>query len=436
MLDNSLKQHLTKRSPVIFKDVIAGFDTEYVNKDLYENELLTAQLSSTGVMKVFVPVLKPFVFEGVNTLTSENYLKSGPLFSGKDSLELWFRNSLLENRLLKFGSYDNSLNILINWFKEYIYDIENYNYSKQAGGYIFQFKKYPVQNTFVVPESGEILKISFDKLIDIVYQASHYPLVDLLKYLIEIKDRTNFKTFNNVFNSAEKFKLAWDGLSYKYNNNLKTLVWSNKDNKDFKAKDIKAEKSMVWVIDSVKINWIVKENVYLACHYNSADLTMLSDWFEKLNKNIDIIKKSYMSLAKPLTINGHNVYIRDTVLLASQLAGKLEMLGKMHKILKVPLSLKEIQNMDQLYKDNIRKFKAYAMQDSLITLIHSLFMNDFAFKMGKLVLPCTLGELASRYLKQKWSEDGYRGYQIDNEYQLGNMQVVLEVDVTNVFLSE
>jgi hypothetical protein len=57
--------------------------------------------------------------------------------------------------------------------------------------------------------------------------------------------------------------------------------------------------------------------------------------------------------------------------------------------------------MDNLLKSNFELFKAYAMQDSLITLIHALFMNDFSFNLGIFNLPNTLGSLTTKYMKNK-----------------------------------
>ena len=68
---------------------------------------------------------------------------------------------------------------------------------------------------------------------------------------------------------------------------------------------------------------------------------------------------------------------------------------------KVELSTYYKENMDILLKDNFEKFKEYAMYDSLITLIHTLFINDFSFKFGLLNIPNTLGTLSSRYIKNK-----------------------------------
>jgi hypothetical protein len=56
--------------------------------------------------------------------------------------------------------------------------------------------------------------------------------------------------------------------------------------------------------------------------------------------------------------------------------------------------------MQKLFDENLTLFRSYAMNDSLITLIHGLFMNDFQFRLGSLSLPCTLGSISSTYVKK------------------------------------
>src|SRR5437588_2856332 len=166
-------------------------------------------------------------------------------------------------------------------------------------------------------------------------------------------------------------------------------------------------------------------NIYFMCHYNTADLSMLDDWSEISKRNIDIIKKSYCSIKTPIKSLGSNIYIRDTLLLSSAAAGSLEAIGKSHGLKKVEIPAKYYIKMDVLLKEDFNLFKRYAMQDSLITLIHGLFMNDFAIRLGLTKLPVTLGSLASAYLRNKRKADNYKGYQIHNEYLLGNAQQIL-----------
>ncbi|KAG0632674.1 hypothetical protein HOY80DRAFT_1116255 [Tuber brumale] len=70
----------------------------------------------------------------------------------------------------------------------------------------------------------------------------------------------------------------------------------------------------------------------------------------------------------------------------------------MHGIDKLDISQKIKENMDLFKKNHIEKFKEYAMRDSLITLIHSLFMNEFAIRLGSASFPVTLGGLAEKYI--------------------------------------
>jgi hypothetical protein len=79
-------------------------------------------------------------------------------------------------------------------------------------------------------------------------------------------------------------------------------------------------------------------------------------------------------------------------------------------------------NMDKLFLDHRNIFKEYAMQDSLITLIHALFIGEFSFNIGMFKLPSTLGSVSARFLKNTWQKDGFKGYQINYDYLLGDAQ--------------
>jgi hypothetical protein len=103
----------------------------------------------------------------------------------------------------------------------------------------------------------------------------------------------------------------------------------------------------------------------------------------------------------PIKSLGIPIYIRDTLLLSSAAAGTLKAVGKAHNIPKLEIPKEYLPKMDMLLKEQPQLFKEYAMRDSLITLIHGVFMDDFAFRLGNLNLPSTLGSIASTYLKNK-----------------------------------
>jgi hypothetical protein len=135
------------------------------------------------------------------------------------------------------------------------------------------------------------------------------------------------------------------------------------------------------------------------------------------------LKKSYVSLFYPIKTLGEKVYIRDTSLLASAVANTLKKVGQAHGLHKLEVGKYYITRMDDLLKEKPGLFKAYAIQDSLITLIHALFMNDFSCSLGSRQNPSTLGSLASKYIANIWRKDKYRGYQIDVNYPLGSAQI-------------
>jgi hypothetical protein len=145
----------------------------------------------------------------------------------------------------------------------------------------------------------------------------------------------------------------------------------------------------------------VKRNLYLIGHYNAADLSMIKDWNEIKIGNLDIIQKSFVTLKKPIKSLGYNVILRDTMNLASAASRSLESLGKIHGINKIPLKLEDKVNMKNLLNKDFQKFREYAIQDSLIPLIHALFLEDFNFEnINKIGIPITLGGISRNFVSK------------------------------------
>jgi hypothetical protein len=89
------------------------------------------------------------------------------------------------------------------------------------------------------------------------------------------------------------------------------------------------------------------------------------------------------------------------MLLTSAAARTLEAIAYAYGLNKVDVSQLYKENMSLLMEENPKLFQEYAMTDSLITLIHTCFINDFSFKLGSINIPNTLGTLSSRYVKNK-----------------------------------
>jgi len=461
MLDNSIKQHLLRRNPVLYSDIISGFDTEYVAYDVGKNEMLSAQISSTYLMKLSIPLFKSFTFEGVNTLTSDTYLKATPKFSLVSLAQDFITRQILEIRIIKFKSHDYFMNKIASYFSN-----KEINLSVTQRSVDFSFDKVSIKNVFVIPSSSSSLSLSFASLVFLAKRRLSEKRISSEKFIFEQIQNLDYSN-EFIQNFVPRTSESWNAdsliqdeietialspkasrrLSLKLSNEKKEIsnfrkkfsvvenfsVEKSPEEKSYALEEsspsIKGELGGWNPVTSVtnperdEILFNVKRRVYIAAHYNAADLTLISDWKDVSLRNLDIVKKCYTSLSIPLKYSGgEKVYLRDTILLASAAAKSLGALAYAYKMEKKEISDFYKSRMDLLFKNDFEKFKSYAMNDSLITLIHTLFINDFSFKLGSLSIPNTLGTLSSKYIKNKWREDKYRGYQIDINYPLGDVR--------------
>ncbi|KAG0632609.1 hypothetical protein HOY80DRAFT_1069252 [Tuber brumale] len=444
MLDNSIKQHLVKRNVNVYSEIISGFDTEFVALDWGKNELLSAQLSSTHVLKLSIPLYKGFDFEGVNTLTSETYLKALPKFQEIDLIKSFISDKIKECRFYKFRDHDTYMNKLANFF---INNDRIDNIALTSRNLIVMFKKLRIKNLFVLPVEGEKLQINFSTLVHLITsQVDRKSIEDrLIQYIMNI----DFSALPGFVQDCEDIvKESWTKDTL-IKSGVKTIFLSNEENSKLNSSSTSSSSNFVVSLgidlgknssetsstysnslsnitkgelggeetkqetpnlllnrDSdlklKRININFRRKIYLAAHYNAADLTLLEDWKSVSFRNVDIVKKCFTSLSLPMKYNGkEKVYLRDTLLLSSAAASSLMAVAKAYGLEKIELAQFYKENMDVLLKDNLELFREYAMNDSLITLIHILFINDFSFKLGGLTVPNTLGTLSSRYVKNK-----------------------------------
>jgi hypothetical protein len=157
---------LIKRSPRIVGDIYTGFDTEYVTMGWYDNKFLSAQLSITQGVKLIIPISRDFVFEGVNTLTGENYLKTGPNIGMKHEMELTIRECIKSNVKNLYGGHFSEMYQAINGLITIRETLDNIKITNSEA--IFQFKKSPIKNVLILPAENEELKINFNSLIHII----------------------------------------------------------------------------------------------------------------------------------------------------------------------------------------------------------------------------------------------------------------------------
>jgi hypothetical protein len=149
-----------------------------------------------------------------------------------------------------------------------------------------------------------------------------------------------------------------------------------------------------------KVNVTRTINNYFISHYTPADLSLLSD-FEDFKFELDIVNKSFVTLKKPLLIQGMNVIIRDTILIAPGGKKSLDAISQLYNGLrKVKIEDNQINNMKLFQREDPEMFKKYALQDSLITLVHGLYVENVYHTINGLGIPVTLSSISSSYLRK------------------------------------
>jgi hypothetical protein len=173
------------------------------------------------------------------------------------------------------------------------------------------------------------------------------------------------------------------------------------------------------------VSFSIVKNTYIICHYSPADLSMLSD-FEEIVERLSIVKKVFVSLGKPLPYEHSNVYIRDTYLLAPGGAQSLEKIGMLYeqegKFDKIKISQREKEQMSLLLKRDPILFEKYAIRDAEITLKHATVMLDFNWNIKQLGVPLTLSSVGRNYVFSEWKRmfKKYFPYQMSGEYPMGD----------------
>jgi len=172
-------------------------------------------------------------------------------------------------------------------------------------------------------------------------------------------------TENDVISSLKNsyFDLETFSASYSFQNLMENSLLEQSENIFI------LNKGIIEVLKSYKIPRIpVRKELYLIAHFTTADICSLSD-FQEIKNKFNILRKSFVTLEKAVRFKGWKVILRDTSLL-SPVGASLSSIGALYNSefqkIHVPQNLKS--DMRLLKKLELELFKAYAMQDSKITL--------------------------------------------------------------------
>jgi hypothetical protein len=117
-----------------------------------------------------------------------------------------------------------------------------------------------------------------------------------------------------------------------------------------------------------------------------------------------------VSLGKPLKFKNSFVYIRDTILLVP---------GDYTKRI---ISYTDNNKMSGLLERYPKLFEENAIQDAVISLKHSVAMEQFNMTVLQIGIPLTLSSIGRKDVFKKWVEifNKYLPYQMSGEYMMGN----------------
>jgi hypothetical protein len=173
-----------------------------------------------------------------------------------------------------------------------------------------------------------------------------------------------------------------------------------------------------------QLNITITRNLYLSMHESSADLSMLSD-FNEFKDHLNLVSGSFVTRGKALVFDfcKSKVNIRDTILLSPPGSQSLKAVGDIYG---KGYEKKDIGNyrsgkMKDLLKENKELFDEYALQDAVITLKHTVSMEQFYHQTGKIGVPLTLSGISNSYVIKEWSQAKYGGYQVRHDINIGNL---------------
>lgn len=462
-LESYIKIGLKKQGITINQNIYTGFDSEYQykNSNIKEsicNDLLSVQLavSTRLVLKLPNPV-KFYDPRGVNSHSGIEYKTSSknPRINYKSILNT-IDSGLKYMREILYPGYDATLDRIIKGLKEKIPYVE-----KESSIY-FQFNKSTLKTWFssnvekgvslteLVGISTELankdLNIAMENLWELLSRLSNSTNIIGVKAEVEEEEeggiRKEFEFNDNFSKNENKSNIVLiknnQGTIIKNTHNTiieetntvdsnteilniigetePTVSFTNVENEYNSGKKYVRMYKQNFTPQRASIT--IKKNNYFIGHLTSADLSILED-FDKFKDELDIVNNAMVTLKKPLLINGVNVIFRDTMLLAPAGNRSLKTIGGLYNAEKIQIG-SWIENMAGLLKEDPVTFEQYAVQDAKITLIHALFMEEFAFKYGLIGVPLSLSMLSSTFLRHEWNKKGYEGYQINPEYYIND----------------
>lgn len=386
------RSQLDNKGLSIVLNSIVGYDSEYELKSSLKrtNTILSIQLAGNTGMILKIPIVDKSLIK-MSTLNNEL----------TNVCNLSISSIIGDIRSMLYKENDEFIEKLVDkLIKEGIKNETTKNYI------IFFFPRSEVETFIRYNEkysSQDLIKDS-DSLNNEDHEKSLLNLIEILNYLNGEKVMSE-KLSKSIHNSSNK--------------NLSRLTYRS---------------------GTLRLSITINRFLYIVMHESAADLSVLND-FDVFKEKLNIIARSFITLGKPLVLEGckSKIHIRDTALLAPTGVKSLAALGKIYGegYNKIDIGSYRENKMRELLEKDKELFEKYGIRDSLITLKHATSMELFNFELGKIGVPLTLSGIGKSYVLKEWSKVHYKGYQPNNDIILGNFSTVLtpkgarSVDISN-----
>ena len=433
-IDSSIRYHMRKVGISIVKNTYCGFDTEFINTDVEKNSLVSSQLAITSKISVKIPKIKKYKLSIIDV--ERNKLKKVKLSSDVfnfNKVEMSIDWVIKEIKLLKYGNYDESMLVL----GEVMKIIQGLRYYESDEYLVFSLPRSAIQ-----PYINFSNSMSLKYLLNVTTQLSNPILISMEGLVMNLIDdicNRHFSTQNGLDKLAEEIYHI-----YHHYGEVKELeqesvrelkpVEELKMNRKVWEKDKKLSRKFLNIFPGCeKVCFTTTRNYYYIAHLTQADFSLLKD-FELIKDELSIVNGSLITVRDPIKYCDKNIHVRDTMLLAPGGSKSLAKIGALYGagLQKIEISKTKLADMQTFLTQDKAKFVEYALRDALISLIHSLWMDDFNFNLCGVGMPITLSSIGRKFVKSIWNEQNYQGYQISNKYLLGDVSSTMTPKGLNI----
>lgn len=370
-LDPSIRHHLQKRGLSIKENVYVGFDTEFTkNDDGFTNTIVSSQLAVTS--KVYVQIPRPLEYK-ISSIDEQSNMLIHQVTNSSNfnysKIEMSIQICINNIRKIKYGQNDLGMLILTEGLRL----IKGLSYYEKVEYTIFSLPRSVVQPYIQYGSSfsmRELIEISCG-ISKTYLDQSHAVIVQLIKSI----SSDGFNLLEGKEKMLEKFNKKYEG----YRELEEMSQGCQKPQPIIELSDIpltKVDKRLTrhYLNDlfSQKISVTRIKSYYVIAHLTPADLSLLSD-FSEIKEDLNILNGSFVTLGKPLKFKGHNVHIRDTMLLAPGGSKALAAIGSLYDVSyhKIKISQSDLEDMQGFLNRDKESFIEYALRDAVISLIHA-----------------------------------------------------------------